>query len=221
MKKMVKGVTILTLSTGNMKLKGDEENAFLIWNLPACSTCPFATSLCQKFCYAKKAERIYPSVSKSRNEQMEDSRNDDFVQNMVNTIKHYLAKKLIAGKIVYFRIHESGDFYSQEYFDKWVEITQQFPEVNFLAYTKSVKYVKETKQEIPSNFVIRFSVWADTKDSQKELAKELKLPIYTAFPKDELQAKVDMEGFTKCDCDCSICKNCYSSKYQKLVVAIH
>ncbi|MCH5138472.1 hypothetical protein JMF89_14855 [Clostridiaceae bacterium UIB06] len=228
MKKIVRGKTILTLSTGNKKLVGDENNAFLIWNLPAIKTCPYATKLCKKFCYAKKAENVYPNVLPSRSENLQDTKNDNFIEDMINTIEYYLNKrsrkdgnKMTKEKNVYFRIHESGDFYSQEYFDKWIIIARFFPEVNFLAYTKSVIFVKNSKLDIPSNFTVRFSVWDDTKEDQIQMANSLNLPIYTADQEEGLRKKVVYGGFNFCHCDCSKCKDCYNKNIEKLVVGIH
>lgn len=35
------------------------------------------------------------------------------------------------------RVHESGDFYSQEYLEKWKQIWRLTPDVKYLAFTKS------------------------------------------------------------------------------------
>lgn len=35
------------------------------------------------------------------------------------------------------RIHESGDFYSQEYLNAWYTLARTFPAITFYAYTKS------------------------------------------------------------------------------------
>lgn len=221
MKKTIKGQTILTLSLGNKKLVGDDANAFLIFNLPAVTTCPNRTPMCEKSCYAMKAQRLYPSVKKSREANLEDSKQLEFASQMIDTIKYYLAKKAVKGKVVYFRIHESGDFYSREYLASWIKICKEFPEVHFTAYTKSVRIVERFIEEIPSNLVIRFSVWDDTKPAQLAIANHLQLPIYTAFIPHLLEKKVVEENYTKCDCDCSKCKMCYSPDIHKLAVAIH
>ena len=46
----------LTLSEGNAKLKPTGAVKYLIWNIPAIKTCPYATEHCKKACYAIKAE---------------------------------------------------------------------------------------------------------------------------------------------------------------------
>lgn len=44
----------ITTSDRNLKLVPNDKVKFIIWNLPAGSTCPFASDDCIKFCYAKK-----------------------------------------------------------------------------------------------------------------------------------------------------------------------
>lgn len=114
----------LTLGCGNKKL----DKSILIWNLPAVKTCPNCGS-CAKTCYAFKPERIRSNVKACRESNYIMSQRSSFVSDMVTLIR-----KL--GRLVV-RIHESGDFYSQEYADKWSRIAQLLPEVWFYCYTKS------------------------------------------------------------------------------------
>ncbi len=139
------------ISTGNRKLQKE----FLIWNLPSEVTCPGATELCKRRCYAKKAERIYKGVLTSRYRNLEDSRRPDFADKMAEAVDR-LAKKLSRRL---FRVHEAGDFYDQGYLDKWFEIARRLPHVRFLAYTQSfgLNFVN-----CPQNFQIIWSVWPDT-----------------------------------------------------------
>jgi hypothetical protein len=58
---------------------------------------------------------------------LRESKRKDFVERIVKEIK---------GKWQYFRIHASGDFYSEEYVEKWIEIAQQCPDTIFKAFTK-------------------------------------------------------------------------------------
>ena len=140
----------ITVSEGNMKLKPDANTKYLIWSIPAIITCPFATEHCKKACYAIKAERCYPSAKASRAEHLEISKADDFVGRMIFTIEANLSRPgYKAAKRVVVRIHESGDFYSAEYAEKWLEIADHFKadkRVVFMAYTKSVDFFagKET-----------------------------------------------------------------------------
>lgn len=139
------------LSRGNRKLE-KASRLFLIWNLPAVESCPGATPTCRRYCYARKAERMYRNVLECRKRNMAASRRPDFVSGIVALIEK-------AGPRPYFRVHESGDFYSQEYLDAWFAVARAFPETKFLAYTQSFHL---DFRGCPPNFVIRFSVWPDT-----------------------------------------------------------
>ena len=52
----------------------------------------------------------------------------------------------------YFRIHESGDFFSQKYFDAWLEYTKTHPDTIFYGFTTSLKFWVNRLNEMPSNF---------------------------------------------------------------------
>lgn len=65
----------------------------------------------------------------------------------------------------YFRIHESGDFYNQEYLDKWFEICDNIPMTRFLVYTKS----RLDYSSAPNNLVIYWSIWPDSLFADAEL----------------------------------------------------
>ena len=100
-----------------------------IFNLPRLTTCPGATAWCKQFCYAKKAERMYKQVRPYREMNFLLSKQKDFVDK-VNKELSTSGKKII-------RIHESGDFYNQEYLDKWTQIVKANPQIHFTFYTKS------------------------------------------------------------------------------------
>ena len=208
---------ILNLSTGNKKLQANESEKFLIWNIPSVTTCPYRTPECERLCYARKAERLYPSVLPSRARNLEESMKPEFSDNMIETISSFTTKKSFKGKKIYFRIHESGDFYNQKYTDDFIEIAKHFPEITFLAYTKSLEFFKDRK--LPNNFSVRFSLWDDTEKEQKELnEKVLKFPVFTAFPKAEIEEKSKL--FLICGGDCTSCKACYDSRLD-IACAIH
>jgi hypothetical protein len=47
----------------------------------------------------------------------------------------------------HFRIHDSGDFYSPEYADKWKQIIAKNPNINFYAYTKTLGESREPESQ--------------------------------------------------------------------------
>ncbi|NLB81564.1 MAG: hypothetical protein GX800_08160 [Clostridiaceae bacterium] len=60
-------------------------------------------------------------------------------------------------KAKFVRIHASGDFFSQEYFDKWLKLCERTPNVHYWAFTKSLPYWIERIERIPPNLVLTAS----------------------------------------------------------------
>jgi len=109
-------------------------------------TCPFADD-CVKFCYARKGAYIWGNVKPAFEKRYELSKTDKFVDEMSNEI--------VKKKPDYVRVHDSGDYYSKAYLQKWIDIALLFPKVKFYSYTNSVLMLKEAN--LPSNFDIIFS----------------------------------------------------------------
>jgi hypothetical protein len=72
---------------------------------------------------------------------------------MVKLIEDSLPKKA-----KWVRIHVSGDFYSQAYFNAWLCVAVANPKVLFYAYTKSLPFWVNKLGFIPNNFVLTASV---------------------------------------------------------------
>ena len=127
------------------------------WNLPTGWSCPYAKECLVKVnketgkftnesdsyrCYAASAER-FPGVRNMRWNNFE------------------FAKKggipVIPEKAKHVRIHSAGDFFSQKYFDMWLQLCRDNPDVEFWAYTKSLKYWVNRINEIPSNLILTAS----------------------------------------------------------------
>lgn len=50
------------------------------------------------------------------------------------------------------RIHDAGDFYSDEYLAAWIDIARAHPDVLFYAYTKEVSRLRRFEDRTPVNF---------------------------------------------------------------------
>lgn len=109
-------------------------------------TCPFAGD-CVKFCYAKKGAYIWKNVRPAFEKRYELTRSDKFIDKM--------NAEITIKEPDYVRIHDSGDFYSPEYLQKWLAVAIHNPHVRFYAYTNSVQMVKDVK--LPDNFDVIFS----------------------------------------------------------------
>lgn len=127
------------------------------WNLPTGSTCPFALEckvtvdrITGKFdikrgqykCYAASPER-FPAVREHR------WKNFEYVKNGGMPIIPPDCKSI--------RIHSAGDFFNQGYFDMWLQVAKENPEIEMWAYTKSLQYWVNRINEIPDNLVLTAS----------------------------------------------------------------
>jgi len=117
----------------------------LIFTLPAIQEVCNRTC---KGCYAIKFQRLYPSVLPYRNRMLAASKQKDFTSQVISEIK--ACKK----KVVAIRIHESGEFYSQEYINKWYTIASSFPSMPFYTFTKRLADFDFSKLSSLPNFVL-------------------------------------------------------------------
>src|SRR5262249_26870547 len=143
------------------------DDAIYTFSLPAGHFCPFAHECRSKAsradgritdgpntqfrCYAA-SEEMRPSLRRSRWHNADALRacktKDEMVQLILDSLSPF------AG---YVRIHVSGDFYSQDYFDAWLEIARCRPNTLCYAYTKALPFWLRRKDEIPENLVLTAS----------------------------------------------------------------
>lgn len=190
------------VSFGNKKLPKDT----LIFNLPAVVTCPGRTAFCREKCYALKAQRQYTNTRLARGHNLLTSYQSDFVDLMIETIKEN------AHKIKQIRIHESGDFYRQDYLDKWFEIVRAFPTVPFWAYTKSFHLDFSKK---PPNLFLLASFDASTTPTWRGLYERQKKFFNSTF------SIVEKTAPASCVQDCSKCSLCWTTTGKDLTVNLH
>ena len=151
----------LTFSLGNAKLHRDTA----VFSIPAGHSCKFAKDCrscahritgkiqdgpyTQFRCYATGAECLFPNIRKSRWHNFETLKNAKTTIGMANLIEQGIINRK---KIKLVRFHQSGDFWSQDYFDAWLIVAQQHSELTFYGYTKALPYWIKRLSEIPSNF---------------------------------------------------------------------
>jgi len=110
------------------------------------TTCPFAGD-CVQYCYAQKGAYSWGNVKPAFERRYALTREDSFFTIMRDEIQRVRAD--------YVRVHDSGDYYSPKYLNKWLKIAESLPEVRFYSYTNSVKMVKDA--DIPENYDFTFS----------------------------------------------------------------
>ena len=109
-------------------------------------TCPFAGA-CAKFCYAQKGAYVWSNVSPAFQFRYLATKCDSFVDKMT--------AELVKKRVDILRVHDSGDYYSKKYIDKWLTIAKRLPNVRFYSYTKSIPLFLDL--DIPDNYDIIFS----------------------------------------------------------------
>lgn len=179
------------LGTGNSKLvKTAKEFGVRIFNfsIPAGNdkksgkiTCPFAGS-CLKLCYAKRGMYRFGNVERALTKRYEASKEENFVDRIT-----WELSRVKKDKQTYVRIHDSGDFYSPSYFNKWVEIAMQNRDVRFYAYTKSHSFIRS--KFIPYNMDLIYSL-GSTKDELIDQENERHSKIF--YSSEEMQS----QGYT-------------------------
>jgi hypothetical protein len=165
-------ITKLTFSNANSKLVKLEktlQKKVISFSLPSGFACPGALDCLSranpvtgkitdgpntKFrCFSASSEALYPALREMVWRNFEAIR---ALENDYSAIADLICSSLPD----YFnvcRAHINGDFFSQAYFDAWIEVAKRNPSRHFYAYTKSVdKWVKRLN-EIPVNFVLTAS----------------------------------------------------------------
>jgi hypothetical protein len=153
----------LRFSRGNAKL----DDAIYIFSLPAGQCCPGALFCKSKSdrktgkitdgkktvfrCYAATMEARWGSIRKNRWHNLE------LVKGLSSAQVCELILESLSPYAGYCRVHDSGDFFSPEYFDGWMLAAAERPRTTFYAYTKSLNYWVASLEGIPENFVLTAS----------------------------------------------------------------
>lgn len=134
-------------------------------------SCPGATSVCEKICYAGKLEKVYKGVKNillTNWEQLKDANQQQMEALLYQMIDEFDKEcdKKNAQKL--FRIHWDGDFFNSVYAMAWKNVIKAFPSIQFWVYTRSDFAVPILTGV--DNLALYFS----TDDDNWQLASELK-----------------------------------------------
>jgi hypothetical protein len=133
------------------------------WTLPAWAgrfadgrtynTCPSA-GICRHVCYARNGSYLWPVVLAKHQANLM------FVLDDPAGWEAAITAELGAGKYhgAWIRIHDSGDFFCDDYLRAWLRICRARPDVNFYAYTKEVRRFRRlVEPDPPPNFLWVYS----------------------------------------------------------------
>lgn len=106
------------------------------WGLPARVSCPNSHGEVCEYCYAAKGNYRFRKVQHAQSVRFQWTR-----ESMKNPLGQYRWSQILAGAIhesgcKYFRIHDSGDFFSIAYIESWIQVCKSLPRVRFWAPTR-------------------------------------------------------------------------------------
>jgi hypothetical protein len=155
------GLRPATLLSSNSELRPD---GIYNWSIPALAaklsngtnikTCPNAGA-CATVCYARNGTYNFSNVKGRHVKNLEYILEDP--QGWFAQMLEEVSKPKMRGKHV--RIHDAGDFFSEDYLRMWLKLARLVPEVTFYCYTKEVSMFKRVLSEgCPNNFKYLFSM---------------------------------------------------------------
>lgn len=103
----------------------------------------------------------------------------------------------------YFRIHASGDFFSQEYAMAWHVLAGLHPGLHFLAFTKAWDAVRPVPFHNLPNFSLVLSAWPGA-----EVPEDLRALYPVSWVQDGTEDRIPA-GAYECPGDCSQCLHCW------------
>ena len=92
-----------------------------------------------------------------------------------------------------FRIHEAGDFFSNDYFKAWTIVAAELPNIRFYAYTTSIQFWIANKGSVPSNLKLIASMDKNNAKIIMDNGLRYSLVVYSPEQAGELGLKVDVD----------------------------
>lgn len=136
-------------------------------------SCPSATSVCEKICYAGKLEKVFKGTRENLLHNWDLLKNADH-DTMVNLLSEMIndfnneCEKRNAEKL--FRIHWDGDFFNEIYTYAWKKVIENNPQIKFWVYTR----VDQSARILNGieNLSLYFSTDSENTNTAQVLAKE-------------------------------------------------
>ena len=188
-------------------------------------SCPGATSVCEKICYAGKLEKMYPSVREVLLHNWNMLKDAD-LETMANLLDDMVASFRLECKAkdveMLFRIHWDGDFFSDTYAKAWRAVIMLNPDIKFWVYTR-VPSAVEILRDLPN-----LSLYFSTDSENKHITpKGVKLAYLADTFADAKSAMLEATGKPGASCPeqlkriplisekggaCAVCRLCVDGK---------
>jgi len=198
---------MLSFTEGNVKIP------FYSLNLPAGFSCPFAVQ-CKSWaeenpetgkwtlksvkgiqfrCYAAADEAQYAGARNQRQTNFALLKRLQTKEQIADLIIDSFEAKQLDKLSKYFRLHVSGDFFSQEYFDAWILVAKQIPDTIFYAYTKSIPFWLKRKSQIPDNFRLTASYGGKYDNLIEQYGLKYVLVVDTVKQAQDIGLEIDID----------------------------
>ncbi|MCO1575903.1 hypothetical protein M8C13_09050 [Crossiella sp. SN42] len=186
------------LLTQNRRLK---PFGIYAWTLPAWAgrlpdgrtynTCPSA-GICRKVCYARHGTYTWPVVLAKHQANLA------FVLDDLPGWEKAMTAELAAAKFRHrhVRIHDAGDFFSDDYLLAWVRVMRARPEMRFYCYTKEIeRFRRLVEPAAPANFSWVYS-YGGTQDAALDPARDR---VADVFPTPQAIQEAGHSSQQSCD----------------------
>ena len=149
-------------------------------------------------CYSASMEAVYPIQLKQRNYNFDLLKNcNKDTQELTNLIN---ASIPIEAQII--RIHVGGDFYSQPYFDAWLNVAMLNRKIRFYSYTKSLPFWVNRLSSINIGNYPNLELIASRGGTKDKLIDEYKLReaivVYSEKEAKERNLEIDTTDYLAC-----------------------
>lgn len=137
-------------------------------------------------CFSASQEAQYPNTYNARMHNMNLLRRQADLHLMA-----HLLKVSMPDNLGICRIHVAGDFFNRNYMEAWTLVARSNPDRLFYAYTKSLQYWLDLRNDIPDNLVLTASYGG--RDDHLIATKGLRSAtvVFSEAEADRLGAEID------------------------------
>jgi len=183
------------------------------FNIPPGMTCLAASELCYEICYGKKGRWILPSNRRALKRRYQATK---CLQHFKLTmIRDLMIIRRYGYNLV--RYHSNGDFYSQEYFNTWLDIARCNSDITFFGYTKNWRIQSWHDTLLQAATVPNFYLNQSWDFSMAEFPS---LPFPITITTYDWSAVTCLKQ-TKAGESCASCKRCFNRNVEQQVLHVH
>ena len=161
-------------------------------------SCPGATSVCERVCYAGKLEKIYAGVRNVLEHNWNLLKDADLFtmrELLSDMISEFRAESVKRGDSLDFRIHWDGDFFSETYAAAWAFVIAANPDIRFWVYTRSF-FAVPLLADLP-NLTVYLSVDSDNISEAKAVRNDYPWALWAWLGNSFAEGNADMPELGK------------------------